>query len=232
MSNIDTILKSAAPAAMSPDRAVIDADLARGRAALAVSQRRRTYRRLSAGAGASLALAAVVVIAATSGGGAHTLTTNRPAATPGVQANTGSAPHTGHAGASTIKLVDYTGAQLAGFTVTQVPQGWHLSTSTPYALLITPDGSTDNNPEVFIGKLAVLTSSTDQQGLGSGDAVTVNGKAGVVSRQSGYLMLNYNAPNGFGVNIQAPDSLGWSEAQIVAFADGITVTAHAVHSHG
>jgi hypothetical protein len=212
--SIETILKNVAPEAAAPDPEVVDADLARGRAALTVAGRRRTHRRLG-GAGVLVAAAAAVVVLAASGG-SHTL---RPS---GATAKTGQ-----------IKLVDYSGAQLPGFTVSQVPQGWHLSTSTPYALLITPDnGSTNDNPDDFQGKLAVLTSSTDQQGLGKGDAVTVNGQAGVVYEQDGYLNLNYNAPNGFGINIQAPDALGWTKDQIVAFADGVQVTSHAIHSVG
>jgi hypothetical protein len=212
--SIETILKNVAPEALPPEPDVVDADLARGRAALTVVSRRRTHRRL-AGAGMLVAAAAAVVIVAGSGG-SRALTPTAPTAKSGQ-----------------IKLVDYSGAQLPGFTVSQVPQGWQLSTSTPYALLITPEnGSTNNSPDDFEGKLAVLTSSTDQQGLGKGDAVTVNGEAGVVYEQDGYLNLNYNATNGFGINIQAPDALGWSTAQIVAFADGVKVTSHAIHSHG
>jgi hypothetical protein len=209
--SIETILKDMAPEAERPGSEVVDADLARGRAALVVAHRRRTYRRLASAGTLATAAAAAVVVA--SSGGSHPLT---PAGS-----------KTGQ-----IRLVDYSGAQLPGFTVSEVPQGWQLSTSTPYALLITPDGSTNNDPDVFEGKLAVLTSSTDQQGLGSGDSVTVNGRPGKVSEQGGTLMLNYNTPNGFGVNVQAPDSLGWSDAQIVAFAEGVQVTAHAIHSVG
>lgn len=209
--SIETILKDIAPAAERPGEEVVDADLARGRAALVVAHRRRTRRRL-AGAGTLAAVAAAAVVVANSGA-SHPLT---PAGS-----------KTGQ-----IRLVDYSGAQLPGFTVSEVPQGWQLSTSTPYALLITPDGSTNNQPDDFEGKLAVLTSSNDQQGLGSGDAVTVDGQAGRVSRQPGYLILNYNTANGFGVNIQAPDALGWDDAQIVAFAEGVHVTANAVHSNG
>jgi hypothetical protein len=211
--SIETILKNVAPEALPPDPGVVDADLARGRAALTVVSRRRTHRRL-AGSGVLVAAAAAVVVLAGSGG-------SRPLG-----------PSTPTAKTGQIKLVDYSGAQLPGFTVSQVPQGWQLSTSSPYALLITPDGSTNKDPADFAGKLAVLTSSTDQQGLGNGDAVTVNGQAGRVSEQPGYLILNYTAPNGFGVNIQAPDALGWNDAQIVAFAEGVKVTSNAIHSHG
>lgn len=209
--SIETILKTVAPEPVAPGQSVVDADLARGRAALAVAHRRRSYRRL-AGAG-TLAVVVAATVVAVSDGGSHQ-------------------PLPAGSKAGQIRLVDYSGAQLPGFTVSEVPQGWQLSSSTPYALLITPDGSTNNNPDDFEGKLAVLTSSRDQQGLGGGDSVTVDGQPGKVSEQDGTLTLNYNTANGFGVNIQAPDSLGWGDAQIVAFAEGVTVTAHAIHSVG
>jgi hypothetical protein len=113
-----------------------------------------------------------------------------------------------------------------------VPAGWHLSTSTQFALLITADGSTDNDPDAFEGKLAVLTSSVDEHGLGDGDPVTVNGQPGRVDVQDGTVLLRYNDPDGFGVDIQAPPALHWTDDQIVAFAEGVHVTGNAVHSHG
>ncbi|MBV9486991.1 MAG: hypothetical protein JO246_13140, partial [Frankiaceae bacterium] len=139
-----------------------------------------------------------------------------------------------HRTSNAIKLVSYSGKQLEGFTVDEVPAGWHLSTSTQYALLITPnDGSLNDNPDDFQGKLAVLTSSVDEHSLGHGDDVTVNGEHGVVSDQGSYgIMLRYNDPDGFGVDIQAPQALHWSDQQIVAFAAGVHVTGDAVHSRG
>jgi hypothetical protein len=231
MSNIEMILKTAAPEAVSPDPKVIDADVARGRAAVANARRTRVYRG-SAASVASLAIAgAVAIVVVTSGTSAHPAShgiaqlhgkSQTPAATP-VTATTHQPQ---------IELVDYTGTQLSGFTVAQIPQGWHLSTSTSTALLVTPDGSTNNDPDDFEDKLAVLTSSVDQHGLGPGTPVTVGGQPGRVSKQSGTLMLTYNSPNGFGVVIQAPSSLDWTSTQIVDFAEGVQVTANAVHTHG
>jgi hypothetical protein len=129
--------------------------------------------------------------------------------------------------------VAYTGKQLAGFTVDAVPAGWHLSTSTQFALLIDPAGDKDNDPDTFVGKLAVLTQSSDVHGLPKGTAVTVNGQPGSVTDQGKYgLSLTYNDPSGFGVVIQAPAQLNWTDAQLVTFAEGVHVTGNAVHSHG
>jgi hypothetical protein len=126
----------------------------------------------------------------------------------------------------------YPDPELPGFTVSRVPGGWHLSTSTSTALLITPDGSTNDDSNFFVGKLAVLTASVDQDGLGSGDAVTVNGQSGRVSRHPGLLMLKYDRAIGFGVVVQAPTSLGWTNAKIVDFAEGVQVTPNALQAGG
>ena len=122
--------------------------------------------------------------------------------------------------------------KLAGFLVGDVPEGWHVSSSTSAALLSTPDGSTNENPHCFVGKLAVLTASVDQDALGSGDVVSVNGRPGRVSSHPGLLMLKYDRATGFGVVVQAPESLGWDEAQIVNFAEGVQVTPNALQGCG
>ncbi len=202
--------------------ATVDGDLTRGHAALVRAHRRSVVRRSMVATG-GLVVAAAVAVTATQLGGSSPTTNAAPR---------GPAPIVSAHHASAVKLVDWTGAQLNGFTVDEVPAGWHLSTSTQYALLITPDGSTDDDPDAFVGKLAVLTSSVDEHGLGSGDPVTVNGQPGRVDLQDGTLLLRYNDPNGFGVDIQAPPALHWTDAQIVAFAEGVHVTGNAVHSHG
>ena len=107
-----------------------------------------------------------------------------------------------------------------------------MSSSTSTALLITPDGSTNDDPNFFVGKLAVLTASADQDGLGSGNPVTVNGQPGRLSRWPGLLMLRYDRVRGFGVVVQAPTSLDWSDTEIVDFAEGIHVTPDALQARG
>ncbi|HTW19923.1 MAG TPA: hypothetical protein VME70_06910 [Mycobacteriales bacterium] len=238
MSDVTELFTRVAPdidATPAPD--VVDADLARGRAALTRDHRRRTIRR-SLASGATIAAAIAVTVALTQAGAGS-------AAKPGHQANRQPAVHpTPHHGSSKVppathhtapvRLVAYNGKQLAGFTVDKVPTGWFLSTSTQYALLIDPDGSTDNDPDAFVGKLAVLTQSTDVHGLPKhGTKVTVNGQAGVVTDQGSYgISLTYTTPSGFGVVIQAPPALNWSSEQIVDFATGVHVTSNAIPGKG
>ena len=133
-----------------------------------------------------------------------------------------------------IKLVAYNGKQLQGFNVDRVPDRLApVDLDAVRAADRSKGGSHDNDPDAFEGKLAVLTSSVDEHGLGKGDDVTVNGQPGVVSDQGKYgIMLRYNDPNGFGVDIQAPADLHWTDQQIVGFAEGVHVTGDAVHTRG
>jgi hypothetical protein len=233
MSDITELFNSVAPDGGAPSPQTVEADLSRGHLALARAHRQRTIRR-SMLAGGSLVVAAGVVVAGVQLSGSSTPKSNIATKTPTVsQQHPGAKQHQHPSVKPSIKLVAYNGKQLEGFNVDQVPAGWQLSTSTQYALLITKDGSTDNDPNAFEGKLAVLTSSVDEHGLGKGDDVTVNGQPGVVSDQGKYgLMLRYNAANGFGIDIQAPAELNWTDDQIVAFAEGVHVTGNAVHSRG
>jgi hypothetical protein len=238
MSDITDLFHTIAPGVdVDPSTDVIDADLARGRHALARDHRRRTIRRSMAATTTVAAATVIAVVVAQVGGSAphHATAVNHNPPTVKVHKHL-KAPTTvkvHHINRTSIKLVAYTGKQLAGFTVDKVPDGWFLSTSTQYALLIDPNGDKDNDPDAFVGKLAVLTQSTDVHTLGKGTHVTVNGEAGVITDQGKYgVSLAYNDPGGFGVVIQAPPTLNWTDDQLVSFADGIHVTGNALPSHG
>jgi hypothetical protein len=236
MSDITDLFNRVAPTAdASPSAEVIEADLARGRLALVREHRRRTIRR-SMVATTSVAAAAVVIVVATQLGGGANTTHHQTAKTPQPvtkQHHQQPKASTSHHKAAAIKLVSYDGKQLAGFTVDRVPDGWFLSTSTQYALLIDPKGDTDNDPDAFVGKLAVLTQSQDVHKLPHGTPVTVNGQPGVVTDQGKYgENLTYNDPAGFAVVIQAPAQLNWSDQQLVSFAEGVHETSNALQGRG
>ncbi len=119
--------------------------------------------------------------------------------------------------------------------MTGIPQGWHLSTSNSVALLIAPDGgSAGDDPDVFVGKLAVLVRSDDEHGLGRGTPETVNGRPARYQPDAGggVAMLTFTTADGHGVNVQVPASLGWSAHQVTAFAAGVTVIGPLGHTHG
>jgi hypothetical protein len=233
MTDITDLFEAVAPAAREPSPETVDADLARGRRALVRVHRRRLVRR-SLVTTMSLAVVAVGVTA--------TMQQHGPDATHhGVVAAKAPVTHPAtHAAkrpvvpaAHAVRLVAYTGSQLAGFTVDRVPDGWHLSTSTQSALNINRHGDTNNDPDVFEGKLTVLLQSQDVHGLPNGTAVTVAGQPGVVTDQGRYgESLTYKDTSGHTVVVQAPQALAWSDSQVVEFAEGVHVTGNAVAGRG
>jgi hypothetical protein len=233
MTDITDLFATVAPPAQEPSPETVEADIARGHRALARIHRRRLVRR-SLVTTMSLAVVAVGVTATMQHRGSDTTrhgvsaggVTATHAATPGAkQPSTRKAP--------AVRLVAYTGSQLAGFTVDRVPDGWHLSSSSQYALNINRHGDSNVDPDVFEGKLTVLLQSQDAHGLPHGTAVTVDGEPGVVTDQGRYgESLTYNDPSGHTVVIQAPKVLAWSDPQIVQFAEGVHVTGDALAGRG
>jgi hypothetical protein len=216
-----------------PSDAVVDADIARGHRALTQAHQRRLMRR-SLITAVTLATAAGGIVAVTqlrgSGSAQHHsvaggATVTNPSSSPVNRSTVQQAP--------AIRLVAYTGSQLAGFTVDRVPDGWQLSTSTRLALTINAADDTNHDPDVFEGKLTVLLQSQDAHGLPPGTSVTVDGQPGVVTDQGRYgEILTYSDGKNHTVVIQAPKQLGWATSQIVSFAEGVHVTGDALAGRG
>jgi hypothetical protein len=226
MSDITELFRTVGPdGADDPAAATVDGDLTRGRAALVKAHRRAVVRRSMAATGTLVVAAAIAVTATQVGGsgGSNDSTGN---------GLTQQAAPAHHHKAAAVKLVDWTGKQLNGFTVDAVPAGWHLSTSDEYTLLVTANGSTNNDPSVFIDKLAVMLASQEETSFPKdGQQVTVNGKPGVVWN-GGEEMLGYTDAAGHRIVVQAPDALHWTADQLVAFAEGVHVTSNALAGRG
>jgi hypothetical protein len=227
--NVLTSLSRAVPTIpATPD--IVAGDVARGRRALIQRRRRRTTM-LSA----SAALVAVVAIGgaqlAGSGGSTPQATGSAPSATPDT-AGTAPAPQ--------VRLVAYTGAQPAGFEVSTVPDGWQIVDSdTSSFILAPPDADTELGPKdpaggqliSLAGRIAVSLKGLSRL---PDDAVTrtvtINGNRGVLGlpnqgdSKDPVLWLHYSDGAGHDVQVQLPQSLGLTDAQIVQFAEGITVT--------
>jgi hypothetical protein len=217
-------------------------DLARGRQLL---RRRTRYRALAATATAAAAAAAVVVPVALHGSPGQGTAGGAAAKgmTPASAVPTGTAVPAGRAAPAPVKvkvkLVAYTGAQPAGYEVTEIPAGWVIQGSDALVLTIAPANDADKQPDSFLGKLVVMQgefSTADAASTGWA-ATTVGGRpayfnpgqagggtvtAGLVIRQ---------AP-GRWLTIQAPASLGWTEAQFKEFALGVTILAAARPGQG
>jgi hypothetical protein len=208
----------AASAETPPTDEMVEADVQRGRAAL--SQRRRT-RAVQA------VLAAPILAAALVGAGivisSQGDTSAPPASGPKVGQTAGSSK-----GDAAVQLVSYEGKQLAGFSCDQVPEGWYLQGSNPFSLTIAPIGD-NSSPDAFEGKLVVmLQSSSAPHRLPHGEPVTVGVHDGVISEGPPASTLTYDDGNGHIVQVEAwTAALGWSDEQLITFAEGVQVTADA-----
>jgi hypothetical protein len=233
MTDITDLLAAVAPAAAEPSPETVEADIARGHRALVRARRRRLVRR-SLVTTMSLAVVAVGVTATMQHHGTDATRHGVAAAkAPVTHPATHAAKRPVVPDAHAVRLVAYTGSQFSGFTVDRVPDGWHLSSSSQYALNINRHGDTNNNPDVFEGKLTVLLQSQDAHGLPGGTAVTVGGEPGVVTDQGKYgESLTYNDTSGHTIVVQAPLDLAWSDSQIVQFAEGVHVTGDALAGRG
>lgn len=191
-----------------PTPAQADADLARGRRALT---RRRTVRKLGASAFAAVAIAAAVTYGTADGAD--------PAPPRAVAAN----------------LVAYEGKQPQGFTIDKVPAGWEIQGGSTGNLTIAPTGAADKNPDSFAGKIAIMLQSQDDKSTPTGTELTVGGKPGVLNEAEGTeggKNLWVKQPDGVWLLVQIWDARGWTQQDIVEFADGIHVQPGAQRGRG
>jgi hypothetical protein len=195
-------------------------DLARGHRAM-----RR--RRLALAAGAAVALGALAGgVATAAGSGVPTAGFHHPASPP-----PSSSGQRG-AGNRAIALVAYGGAQVPGYQVAEVPAGWTIQGGNAYALALAPIGYPNTNIDSFIGKLVVMSESASEVPGQPGAAESVSGQPGRFWTQDGTETLIYRFTASTWVYIQAPPSLGWDAAQLVAFAEGVKVLGNAQQSKG
>jgi hypothetical protein len=221
MTDIKEVLdRTARTVEVTPSAETVEADLRRGRVALARRRRSRVVRFSVAGTVAA-ALVGTTIVSGDLGG---TNETTRPAPSSRIVPTQGS----GRGDAVAVRLVAYHGEQLDGFIVDQVPEGWYLQGSNTFRLTIAPQGDT-SSPDDFVGKLVVtLLSSSAPQKLPSGEPVKVGAYDGVVTPGPPADTLFYENDAGHIVEIQAwRSSLGWTNEQLASFAQGVQVTSEA-----
>jgi hypothetical protein len=221
MSDIKELLdRTAHSAEVTPSVETVEADLRRGRAALARRRRGRAIG-LSAAGTVAAALIGTTIVGGNLGSSDET---TGPATSPRIGVTQGSGPDRG----TPVRLVAYNGDQLDGFIVDKIPEGWYLQGSNTFRLTLAPQGDT-TSPDDFGGKLVVmLLSSSAPQKLPEGDPVKVGDNDGVVTPGPPADTLTYEDGDGHYVQIQAWTSpLRWTDEQLVSFAEGVHVTAHA-----
>ncbi|MEV2236640.1 hypothetical protein [Micromonospora sp. NPDC049891] len=199
----DRLDRIAGPVA-EPSAAEADADLARGRRAL---RRRRSARALGTSAFALVALA-VAVTYGTQAGPTTTTPNNAPAQ------------------AAATRLVAYEGEQPQGFTIDKVPAGWEIQGGTTSELTIAPKNAADKNPLAFVGKIGIMLQSASDRSTPTGTQLEVGGKPGVLNTADGTQggkNLWVKQPDGVWMLVQIWDARGWTQQDIIEFADGIHV---------
>jgi hypothetical protein len=216
MTDLETRLRDLrVPAAPVSDE-VVRSDVVRARRAL---HRRRLARAGSGGvAVAAVGVLAAVVVTGQSGG-----------QTGGQRPDVATPPSSS---SSHLQLVDYTGAQQPGFTVAKVPAGFVLQGATPYALDVAR-ADDHSGLNVFKGKLAVMLQSKDATFRRTDHPVRVHGTTGYLHTEKGVATtLEYRDDRGHDVVVQAWADLGLTDAQLVDFANGVTVSDSAQASVG
>ncbi|PZS24671.1 MAG: hypothetical protein DLM58_24185 [Pseudonocardiales bacterium] len=195
------------PSAADGDADVSD-DLRRGRRALAIRRSRR------AAGGFVLAVAVTV-------SGAYALTSHDTKHTPAANHKQVTV-----SSAAKIRLVAYTGTQPAGFHITSIPAGFDLRVQDSDDLRLVLARPSDHTPgDSFVGKLVVSLQSVDAPAGGAGSPVRVNGQPGTLDTQDGTKTLVFKT-GAYDVNVQAWADLGFTDQQLIQFAEGITVTGN------
>jgi hypothetical protein len=130
------------------------ADLARGRRML-----RRRRRRLAGLAGVTAAVLCGALVPLALHGSAGRAPAPSAAARP-TQPRASTAPAS-PGQPHTVALVTWEGTQPPGYRVSEMPKGWVVQGSNPYALVIAPAHDPSTNPDSFVGKLVVMLQSRD-----------------------------------------------------------------------
>lgn len=192
--------------------------------------RRRTA--LAVG-GSTFAVAAIVAAFSFAGSGPDTTGQAQPSDRPAVAA-------------AATQLVSYTGRQPKGFRLDKVPDGWYVQADDTSAIVLAPRGTAGGpkadpsknplqDPRSFVGKIAVMLQSKDQQGVPAGRAVTVGDRKGVLVKGTDNTdgrTLWVEQPTGAYLLIQFWDGIGLSQDAMVDFGVGVHVEKDAQQGVG
>ena len=199
MNDLNTLLdRAAGPIAVPVDPA---GDLTRGHRALSRTRRRR----------AAAGLVGVAAVGAV-GLGVTRLTDPQQTAPP-------TAEDTNKEDTGVRLLAQPTTA--GDYTFDRTPEGWEVQGAYPQGVTIAPVGFPDQEPLSFVGKLVILY---DQNPLGGGDQVDLDGRPLVIREGDGYTMISTptrpSEPEGV-VRIQYPSDAGWTRDTMLEFLAGV-----------
>lgn len=142
--------------------------------------------------------------------------------------------------AAAAELVAYTAEQPAGFTIAEVPKGWHVLSSDAGNLVLADGDDGGADPDSFEGRIvaSLVTQESVPTGIDArtfdvgGREVLVYELLGADSEPSG--TLGVFAPEGGEeyLSVQLPPELHWTGEVAARFVEGIDVTEDAQQSHG
>lgn len=133
--------------------------------------------------------------------------------------------------ATAVLALALTGAQLPGFTVAKAPEGSVLQGANAYSLDIAPRANTTSLDD-YRGKLVVLLQSKDAAEVPAGKQVEVNGHPGTISTVDPTAKQLYYSEGTHQIVVQSPPEIGLTDAALLEFASGVTVTAQAAAGVG
>jgi hypothetical protein len=195
MTDLTTLLDHAAGPAGGPVHT--EADLTRGRRALARTRVRRTAAGL-----AGVAAAGVIAVGLTAGGHDAPVATERPAV---------------------VTLHRTAAVAAGGFSFTALPVGWSIAGVTPTAVTLTQDGAdADPDPDVFTGKVTVTFDGE----FAAGERIRQDGQDYWLSHDSAHTWVSAytrpGEPTGR-LAIQFPDDTGWTRQTMLDLVSAVRV---------
>ncbi|HUP99261.1 MAG TPA: hypothetical protein VM093_02260, partial [Aeromicrobium sp.] len=126
--------------------------------------------------------------------------------------------------AQAVRLVAYSGKQPSGYRVAYLPAGWEIQGADPFAMTIAPYDFPDQQPASFVGKLVVMSQSSDATGTPGGTPRPVGKRTGYVLHTEGIVVCTFQDTTGTWIQLQVPPSLRWTDDDVVRFAEGVEVT--------
>lgn len=142
--------------------------------------------------------------------------------------------------AAAVELVAYTEQQPAGFTIEEVPEGWHVLSSDAGSLVLADGDDTGADPASFEGRIVAtlvgdesLPASLEAQEFTvDGDRTLVYEMLGADGEPGGTLGVFVPEGDGGYLSVQLPPELGWSGETAAQFAGGLDVTGSAEPTRG
>jgi hypothetical protein len=155
-----------------------------------------------------------------------------------------------------VEMASYTGKQVPGYRISQVPKGWAIQGNTPNSLTLAPATAKNTVPGDHLGKLVISVLPKAPKQPTTSTAQKINGQPGWLVKSSEIDVkaehpkklaalppsvrqeltqinahLTYRLADGRWIEIVAPASLGWDTSYLAKFASSVKVLDSATAGH-